>query len=74
MASTATSAPARTRRCRRRRTEIDIQWMPRAVVLDEIGHKAVMVGFTAMALTIILGATMFTYYGNLFFGGLHSYG
>jgi cytochrome c-type biogenesis protein CcsB len=105
-----------------------IRWLPRAVVLDEIGHKAVMVGFPAMALTIILGAlwaniawgtywswdpketaslvtwliyggylharvirgwrgsrsasllilgfgaTMFTYYGNLFFGGLHSYG
>jgi cytochrome c-type biogenesis protein CcsB len=105
-----------------------IQWLPRSNVLDEIGHKAVMVGFPAMALTIILGAvwadiawgrywswdpketaslvtwliyggylharvirgwrgtrsagllilgfgaTLFTYYGNLFFGGLHSYG
>jgi cytochrome c-type biogenesis protein CcsB len=105
-----------------------IQWLPHSSVLDEIGHKAVMVGFPAMALTIILGAvwadiawgrywswdpketaslvtwliyggylharvirgwrgtrsagllilgfgaTLFTYYGNLFFGGLHSYG
>lgn len=105
-----------------------VRWLPRAVVLDEIGYKAVVVGFPAMALTIILGAlwadiawgsywswdpketaslvtwliyggylharvvrgwrgdrsallliagfgaTLFTYYGNLFFGGLHSYG
>jgi cytochrome c-type biogenesis protein CcsB len=105
-----------------------ISWLPESRVLDEIGHKAVMVGFPAMALTIILGAvwadiawgrywswdpketaslvtwliyggylharvirgwrgtrsagllilgfgaTLFTYYGNLFFGGLHSYG
>lgn len=105
-----------------------IRWLPQSSVLDEIGHKAVMMGFPAMALTIILGAvwadiawgrywswdpketaslvtwliyggylharvirgwrgtgsagllilgfgaTLFTYYGNLFFGGLHSYG
>lgn len=105
-----------------------VRWLPRAVVLDEIGYKAVVVGFPFMALTIILGAlwadiawgsywswdpketaslvtwliyggylharvvrgwrgdrsallliagfgaTLFTYYGNLFFGGLHSYG
>jgi cytochrome c-type biogenesis protein CcsB len=105
-----------------------ISWLPQSGLLDEIGHKAVMVGFPAMALTIILGAvwadiawgrywswdpketaslvtwliyggylharvirgwrgtrsagllilgfgaTLFTYYGNLFFGGLHSYG
>jgi cytochrome c-type biogenesis protein CcsB len=106
----------------------NIGWLPQSGILDEIGHKAVMVGFPAMALTIILGAvwadiawgrywswdpketaslvtwliyggylharvirgwrgtrsagllilgfaaTLFTYYGNLFFGGLHSYG
>ena len=105
-----------------------VRWLPRSTVLDELGHKAVMVGFPAMFLTIILGAvwadiawgrywswdpketaslvtwliyggylharvlrgwrgtrsagllivgfgaTLFTYYGNLFFGGLHSYG
>ncbi len=105
-----------------------VRWLPRAVVLDEIGHRAVMVGFPGMALTILLGAlwadiawgtywswdpketaslvtlliyggylharvlrgwrgersallliggfgaTLFTYYGNYFFGGLHSYG
>jgi len=105
-----------------------IRWLPRSTVLDELGHKAVMVGFPAMFLTIVLGAiwadiawgrywswdpketaslvtwliyggylharvlrgwrgtrsavllivgfgaTLFTYYGNLFFGGLHSYG
>lgn len=104
-----------------------IRWLPRAVVLDEIGYRAVMLGFPMMALVIILGAlwadiawgsywswdpketaslvtwliyggylharvvrgwrgtrsalllilgfvaTLFTYYGNLFFGGLHSY-
>ena len=102
--------------------------MPRREVLDEVGYKAVMVGFPLLALVIILGAlwaeiawgsywtwdpketaslmtwliyggylharvmrgwrgqrsamlliagfgaTLFTYYGNLFFGGLHSYG
>ena len=102
-------------------------WLPKASVLDEMGYKAVMVGFPMMALVIILGAlwaytawgrywswdpketaslltwliyggylharvlrgwrgdrsafllilgfgaTLFTYYGNLFFGGLHSY-
>ena len=105
-----------------------IRWLPKKVLLDEIGYKAVMVGFPMMALVIILGAlwadiawgsywswdpketaslvtlllygaylharvlrgwrgersaallilgfgaTLFTYYGNLFFGGLHSYG
>ncbi len=105
-----------------------IRWLPRGTVLDEMGYKAVMVGFPMMALVIILGAlwadiawgtywswdpketaslvtwliyggylharvlrgwrgqrsavllilgfvaTLFTYYGNLFFGGLHSYG
>ncbi len=105
-----------------------VRWLPRSTVLDELGHKAVMVGFPAMFLTIVLGAvwadiawgrywswdpketaslvtwliyggylharvlrgwrgtrsagllivgfgaTLFTYYGNLFFGGLHSYG
>ena len=105
-----------------------IRWLPRSTVLDELGHKAVMVGFPAMFLTIVLGAvwadiawgrywswdpketaslvtwliyggylharvlrgwrgtrsagllivgfgaTLFTYYGNLLFGGLHSYG
>ncbi len=105
-----------------------IRWLPRAAVLDEIGYKAVLLGFPMMALVIILGAlwadiawgsywswdpketaslvtwliyggylharvlrgwrgtrsaillilgfaaTLFTYYGNLFFGGLHSYG
>jgi cytochrome c-type biogenesis protein CcsB len=104
-----------------------IRWLPKAAVLDEIGYKAVLVGFPMMALVIILGAlwaeiawgsywswdpketaslvtwliyggylharvlrgwrgtrsamllilgfaaTLFTYYGNLFFGGLHSY-
>jgi len=105
-----------------------IRWLPKKALLDEIGYKAVMVGFPMMALVIILGAlwadiawgtywswdpketaslvtwllygaylharvlrgwrgersaallilgfgaTLFTYYGNLFFGGLHSYG
>ena len=105
-----------------------VRWLPRGTVLDEMGYKAVMVGFPMMALVIILGAlwadiawgtywswdpketaslvtwliyggylharvlrgwrgqrsamllilgfaaTLFTYYGNLFFGGLHSYG
>lgn len=104
-----------------------VRWLPRAVVLEEIGYKAVLVGFPMMALVIILGAlwadiawgsywswdpketaslvtwliyggylharvlrgwrgtrsalllilgfgaTLLTYYGNLFFGGLHSY-
>ena len=104
-----------------------IRWLPRSTVLDEMGYKAVMVGFPMMALVIILGAlwadiawgtywtwdpketaslvtwliygaylharvirgwrgdrsafllvlgfgaTLFTYFGNLFFGGLHSY-
>ena len=105
-----------------------VRWLPKKALLDEIGYKAVMVGFPMMALVIILGAlwadiawgtywswdpketaslvtwllygaylharvlrgwrgersaalliigfgaTLFTYYGNLFFGGLHSYG
>jgi cytochrome c-type biogenesis protein CcsB len=105
-----------------------VRWLPRSTVLDEMGYKAVMVGFPMMALVVILGAlwadiawgtywswdpketaslvtwliyggylharvlrgwrgqrsamllilgfaaTLFTYYGNLFFGGLHSYG
>lgn len=104
-----------------------VRWLPRGTVLDEMGYKAVMVGFPMMALVIILGAlwadiawgtywswdpketaslvtwliyggylharvlrgwrgqrsamllilgfaaTLFTYYGNLFFGGLHGY-
>lgn len=104
-----------------------IRWLPKAIVLEEIGYKAVLVGFPMMALVIILGAvwadiawgsywswdpketaslvtwliygaylharvlrgwrgtrsalllilgfaaTLFTYFGNLFFGGLHSY-
>lgn len=104
-----------------------VRCLPRNTVLDEIGYKAVMVGFPMLALVIILGAlwaeiawgsywtwdpketaslvtwliyggylharvmrgwrgdrsaflliggfgaTLFTYYGNLFFGGLHSY-
>ena len=105
-----------------------LRWLPRRSVLDEIGYRAVIVGFPLLAVTIILGAvwaeiawgsywtwdpketaslvtwliyggylharvmrgwrgqrsavlliggfgaTLFTYYGNLFFGGLHSYG
>jgi len=105
-----------------------VRWLPKKALLDEIGYKAVMVGFPMMALVIILGAlwadiawgtywswdpketaslvtwllygaylharvlrgwrgersaallilgfgaTLFTYYGNLFFGGLHGYG
>jgi cytochrome c-type biogenesis protein CcsB len=105
-----------------------IRWLPKAAVLDEIGYKAVMLGFPMMALVIILGAlwaeiawgtywswdpketaslvtwliygaylharvlrgwrgtrsagllilgfaaTIFTYFGNYFLGGLHSYG
>ncbi len=101
--------------------------LPRPELLDEIGYKAVVVGFPFLTLTIILGAvwadvawgsywswdpketaslvtwliygaylharvvrgwrgsraawllvlgfaaTLFTYFGNLFFGGLHSY-
>lgn len=105
-----------------------IRWLPKAAVLDEIGYKAVVLGFPMMALVIILGAlwaeiawgsywswdpketaslvtwliyggylharvvrgwrgtrsalllilgfaaTLFTYFGNYFLGGLHSYG
>ena len=104
-----------------------IRWLPANSVLDEIGYKAVVVGFPMLALVLILGAiwaeiawgsywtwdpketaalftwlvyggylharvmrgwrgdrsaiflivgfgaTLFTYFGNLFFGGLHSY-
>ena len=102
--------------------------LPKPAVLDEIGYKAVVVGFPFMAAVIVLGAiwadvawgsywswdpketaslvtwliyasylharvvrgwtgrraaillligfgaTLFTYFGNYFFGGLHSYG
>jgi len=105
-----------------------VHWLPRAAALDEIGYKAVMLGFPMMALVVILGAvwaeiawgsywswdpketaslltwliyggylharvlrgwrgtrsalllilgfaaTLFTYFGNYFLGGLHSYG
>ena len=101
--------------------------LPKPLVLDDIGYRAVVVGFPFLTLTIILGAiwantawgtywswdpketaslvtwfiygaylharvmrgwrgnraawllvlgflaTVFTYFGNLFFGGLHSY-
>jgi cytochrome c-type biogenesis protein CcsB len=104
-----------------------VPWLPRSDVLDEVGYKAVIVGFPMLALVILLGAiwaeiawgtywswdpketaslatwlvygaylharvvrewkgtrsallliggfaaTMFTYYGNLFLGGLHTY-
>ena len=104
-----------------------VRWLPRSTVLDEIGYKAVIVGFPLLALVILLGAiwaeiawgsywtwdpketaslatwliyggylharvvrdwrgqrsaylliggfaaTLLTYYGNLFFGGMHSY-
>jgi cytochrome c-type biogenesis protein CcsB len=104
-----------------------IAWLPDAAILDEIGYRAVVIGFPAMALVIILGAvwadvawgsywswapketaslitwliyggylhartmrgwrgrrsawlliigfaaTLVTYFGNLWFGGLHSY-
>ncbi len=107
--------------------EYGLEWLPDTDVLDEIGYRAVVVGFPFMALVIILGAvwadvawgsywswdpketaslitwllyggylharairgwrgrrsavlllfgfaaTLFTYFGNLFFGGLHSY-
>ena len=108
-------------------TDDHIEWLPSQALLDEIGYKAVILGFPMMALVIILGAlwadvawgtywswdpketaslvtwliyggylhartmrgwrgtrsavllligfaaTLFTYFGNLFFGGLHSY-
>lgn len=104
-----------------------VNWLPSNSVLDEVGYKAVVVGFPMLALVLILGAiwaeiawgtywswdpketaalftwlvyggylharvmrgwrgnrsavflivgfaaTLFTYFGNLFFGGLHSY-
>jgi cytochrome c-type biogenesis protein CcsB len=109
------------------RPETGVWGLPKPEVLDEIGYRAVMVGFPFLTLTIILGAvwaqtawgtywswdpketaslvtwliygaylharvvrgwrgtpaamllvlgfaaTIFTYFGNLFFGGLHSY-
>jgi len=102
--------------------------LPKPAVLEEIGYRAIVVGFPFLTLTIVLGAlwadvawgrywgwdpketaslltwfvygaylharvvrgwrgnkaaillivgfgaTLFTYFGNLFFGGLHSYG
>lgn len=104
-----------------------IRWLPPKAKLDEIGYRAVLVGFPMLALVIFLGAiwaeiawgtywswdpketaslmtwliyggylharvmrgwrgdrsawlliggfaaTLFTYYGNLFFGGMHGY-
>lgn len=109
------------------REEAGIWGLPKLSVLDEIGYRAVVVGYPFLTLTIILGAvwadtawgsywtwdpketaslvtwliygaylharvmrgwrgtraasllvlgfaaTLFTYFGNLFFGGLHSY-
>jgi cytochrome c-type biogenesis protein CcsB len=109
------------------RTEPGVWGLPRLDILDDIGYRAVIVGFPFLTLTIILGAvwadtawgsywswdpketaslvtwfiygsylharvmrgwrgkraamllvlgfvaTLFTYFGNLFFGGLHSY-
>lgn len=105
-----------------------ISWLPSLDMLDDIGYRAVTIGFPLMALVLILGsvwaheawgsywswdpketsalflwliygvylhtrtlrgwrgnrsawilifgfgATIFTYYGNYFFGGLHAYG
>ena len=105
-----------------------IAWLPSPAMLDDIGFRAVTVGFPLMAMVLILGsvwayrawgtywqwdpketsalfmwlvygvylhtrglrgwrgtrsawvlifgfaATVFTYYGNYFFGGLHAYG
>ncbi len=105
----------------------NVNWLPPHLKLDDIGYRAVMVGFPVLALTILLGsvwaetawgtywswdpketaslatwliyggylharvmrgwrgqrsallliggfaATLFTYYGNLFFGGMHGY-
>jgi cytochrome c-type biogenesis protein CcsB len=104
-----------------------VKWLPKNSVLDEVGYKAVMVGFPMLALAILLGAVwaeiawgtywswdpketaslatwliyggylharvvrgwrgersawlliggfgaiLFTYYGNLFLGGMHTY-
>jgi cytochrome c-type biogenesis protein CcsB len=104
-----------------------VRWLPRNVVLDEVGYRAVLIGFPMLALAIVLGAvwadiawgsywtwdpketaalgswliyggylharvlrgwrgdrsallliggfgaTLFCFYGNLFFGGMHSY-
>lgn len=105
-----------------------VSWLPSLDMLDDIGYRAVTIGFPLMALVLILGsvwaheawgsywswdpketsalflwliygvylhtrtlrgwrgnrsawiliigfgATIFTYYGNYFFGGLHAYG
>jgi len=105
-----------------------ISWLPSLDMLDDIGYRAVTIGFPLLALVLILGsvwahdawgsywswdpketsslflwliygvylhtrtlrgwrgnrsawilifgfgATIFTYYGNYFFGGLHAYG
>jgi len=105
-----------------------VSWLPSTAMLDDIGYRAVTVGFPLMAMVLILGsvwayrawgtywqwdpketsalfmwlvygvylhtrglrgwrgtrsawilifgfgATVFTYYGNYFFGGLHAYG
>ena len=105
-----------------------VAWLPSADMLDDIGFRAVTIGFPLMAMVLILGsvwayrawgtywqwdpketsalflwlvygvylhtrtlrgwrgnrsawilifgfgATIFTYYGNYFFGGLHAYG
>jgi cytochrome c-type biogenesis protein CcsB len=105
-----------------------ISWLPSTDLLDDLGYRAVTIGFPAMTLMLILGsvwayrawgsywswdpkesaalftwlvyavylhtrslrgwrgkrsawilvfgfgATMFTYYGNYIFGGLHAYG
>ncbi len=109
------------------RSEPGVWGLPKPQILDEIGYRAVVIGFPFLTLTIILGAvwanvawgsywswdpketaslvtwliygtylharvmrgwrgtpaalllvvgfaaTLFTYFGNLFFGGLHSY-
>ncbi len=36
--------------------EYQVSWLPDAALLDEIGYRAVVIGFPAMALVIILGA------------------
>lgn len=105
-----------------------VSWLPSADLLDDLGFRAVTVGFPALALVLIIGsiwahqawgsywswdpketaalftwliyavylhartlrgwrgnrsawillvgfgATIFTYYGNYFFGGMHAYG
>lgn len=108
-------------------TKRRVSWLPSADMLDDVGYRAVTIGFPLLSLTLILGAVwaheawgsywswdpketaclftwliyavylhtrslrgwrgersamillagfvavMFTYYGNYFFGGLHSY-